>query len=327
MREQNLDNWLNNVLKTSQFKKEPLAGDASFRRYYRVRVDKTEYIIMDAPPPEVPHLFVKVAAILEKQGLQVPNILAANMEQGFLLLSDLGDRLYLHELTEETVDKLYHDALQALLKFQSCQAELPIFDRTFFQRQLDIFEEWYLHKHLGLQMRAKLPDLFTSVYDQLFAIMLEQPQVFIHRDFHSRNLMVVKENNPGILDFQDAMIGPITYDLVSLLQDYYITWPRMRVEQWVLGFQKQAELLGLLSTTISVEQFLRWFDLTGLQRHLKNLGIFARLYYRDNKAQYLKDIPQVLKYMTETCDRYVELQPLAAFLQSLPNISERTCAP
>jgi len=314
-REQVLEKWLKNVLNTPNFKRTLLAGDASFRRYYRVHVENTQYVVMDAPPPEIPHLFADIARLLEIQGLSVPSIVADQMEEGFLLLSDLGDRLYLNELNEQTADSLYHDAFKAMLKIQKCEMKLPVFDRLFLQRQLGIFEEWYLRRHKSIEPSTYLATL-TPVYELLFQAIEEQPQVLVHRDYHSRNLMILEKGNPGILDFQDAMYGPITYDLVSLLQDCYIAWPRERVVKWVTDFYIQAKDAELLGYACDFAKFLRWFDWTGLHRHLKNLGIFTRLHYRDNKSGYLKDIPQVLSYISEACDRYPELQSLGDFLQS-----------
>lgn len=326
-REQILDTWLSETLSTQNFKRLPLAGDASFRRYYRIYLEDSQYVVMDAPPPEVPQLFVTIAKLLATRGLQVPTILAANIEQGFLLLTDLGDRLYLSELNEDTANILYQDAFNALLKLQDCVAEVPKFNQIFLQNQLGIFEEWYLQKHLRLRVTEQMQAILTAVYQYLFQVIQQQPQVFVHRDYHSRNLMITANNNPGILDFQDAMVGPITYDLVSLLQDCYIAWPRERIVDWVFAFYLQVKKKGLLNAEIDRLEFLRWFDLTGLQRHLKNLGIFARLHHRDKKSGYLKDIPQVLKYIRETSQRYQELHTLFQFFVTLPDTVETKCEP
>jgi aminoglycoside/choline kinase family phosphotransferase len=315
-REQILERWLQDVLKTSDFKRDLLAGDASFRRYYRVCFKNRHYVVMDAPPPEMPHVFAEVAGILQKQGLSVPQIISHHVDEGFLLLSDLGDRLYLNELNDHTADRLYQDAFSAMLKIQQCETSLPPFDRAFLQRQLGIFEEWYLKKHKAVEVSA-CNDTLMRIYEGLFQVVESQPQVVVHRDYHSRNLMFLEEGNPGILDFQDAMSGPITYDLVSLLQDYYIVWPRERVVKWVVDYHVQAKQIGVLGPKSDFFEFLRWFDWTGLHRHLKNLGIFARLHYRDHKSGYLKEIPQVLNYILETCSRYPELQSLGVFFDTL----------
>ena len=316
-RERALEQWLQEVLKTPDFKRTVLAGDASFRRYYRIYFEELQYVVMDAPPPEAPHLFAEIALMLEKQGLSVPRIVAMEINEGFLLLSDLGDRLYLNELNENTVDNLYQDAFKAMLKIQKCEAALPAFDRDFLQRQFGIFEEWYLEKHKAIEISESDQAMLRPIYELLFQVIENQPQVLVHRDYHSRNLMILEEGNPGILDFQDAMRGPITYDLVSLLQDCYIAWPRERVVEWVADFRLQAKKTGLSTLKEDFFEFLRWFDWTGLQRHLKNLGIFSRLHHRDNKSGYLKDIPQVLNYIFATCSHYPELHPLGTFLQSV----------
>lgn len=323
-REQILDYWLNQVLMTNDFQRVSLAGDASFRRYYRIFVREQRYVVMDAPPPEAPHLFMEIASALADIGISVPLIVASELTNGFLLLSDLGDRLYLPELNTQTADVLYTDAFQALLKIQSCKAPVPQFDKPLLQRQLGIFREWFLGKHKGLTSDllvskispAKL-QILDTIYDKLIKTIEDQPQVFVHRDYHSRNLMILENGNPGVIDFQDAVIGPITYDLVSLLQDCYIIWPRARVVDWVADYQNLATKHGLLSKTVSRSEFLRWFDWTGLQRHLKNLGIFSRLNYRDGKIQYLKDIPYVLHYVQETSARYSELNDLWTFFETL----------
>lgn len=319
-REQLLDDWLSRALKTQSFNRMPLAGDASARRYFRLQVDGNSYVVMDAPPPETPAVFADIGLLLAEQGLQVPKVIHADFQQGFLLLSDLGDRLYLNELNEDSANLLYQDAFSSLLKIQTCSHKtLAAFDEDFFYRQIGIFEEWYLNKHCAFTSDEceKTKELLNPTYQKLFEVWQNQPQVFVHRDYHSRNLMVLPEQSPGILDFQDAMIGPVTYDLVSLLQDCYISWPRERVESWVMDFYARAKNGGLLSGQENKSEFLRWFDLTGLQRHLKNLGVFARLHYRDNKSGYLKDMPQVLKYIRETCHRYSELKPLLNFFEAL----------
>ncbi len=316
-RDQRLIHWLNNTLKTTEYQCVPLAGDASFRSYRRVYVGGDQYIVMDAPPPESTEHFVAIAELLTSQGLTVPKIVARDLEQGFLLLSDLGDRLYLNELNEATADALYQDAFKALFVLHSCRSDLPKFDRPFLQFQMGIFEEWYLGKNKSITVTQTIAEELNPVYERIYQVIERQPQVLVHRDYHSRNLMILEDNNPGILDFQDAIIGPVTYDLVSLLQDCYITWPRERVVDWVASFQRQAQTIGIIDNRSSRNEFLQWFDWTGLQRHLKNLGIFSRLHFRDNKSGYLKDIPRVLSYILETCQRYGELQPLQSFLETI----------
>lgn len=320
-RKQILENWLKKVI-PSNFRLAPLAGDASFRRYFRIFLEDntTTYVLMDAPPPEIPQTFIEIAAILAKQDILVPEVIASNLEHGLVLLSDLGDRLYLPELNNSktldlTVDDLYAKAFKTLLKIQQCQADVPKFNHDFIKRQFNIFQTWYLEKHKGIVCNHDTRNFFENIESKLIDVILQQPQVFVHRDYHSRNLMVVDHPGPGVIDFQDAMIGPITYDLVSLLQDCYISWPRERVVSWVASFQQQAFDAGLLATKPDNHEFLKWFDWTGLQRHLKNLGIFTRLNYRDEKAHYLKDIPRVLHYIKETCTLYPELKELGEFLK------------
>lgn len=327
-REQILDNWLNQILPGKNFKREPLAGDASFRRYYRIVVEDAasvsqppRFVLMDAPPPEDPFLFKDLASILAAQALSVPKVFASHPE-GLLLLSDLGDRLYLNELNAETAPHLYEDALRALIKLHRCKALVPPFDRFFLERQWAIFKEWYLEKYLNVIITKPIEALLTSTLDFLTDIVHSQPQVFIHRDYHSRNLMRLDEANPGILDFQDAMHGPITYDLVSLLQDCYIAWPREWVVAWVKDFKRYAQEDALMASDISEDCFIRWFDLTGVQRHLKNLGIFSRLHLRDGKSQYLNDMNMPFNYIVQACDRYPELNPLKQLLNDLTETKE-----
>lgn len=315
MRETILKHWLQDILNTHEFTYTALAGDASFRQYYRVFVKDLQYVLMDAPPPENPKLFAEISKILATQGLCVPHVIHANFTEGFLLLSDLGDLLYLHALNQNSADQLYRHAITALLNMQPIKATLPIFDRDFLYYQIGIFENWYLGKHKAIQDITSIKNALTPIYELLVNTIEQQPKVFVHRDFHSRNLMVMENDGPGILDFQDAMMGPITYDLVSLLQDCYITWPRDAVVAWVLEFQSRASELGLLPRTVSTPEFIRWFDWTGLHRHLKNLGIFARLYHRDGKPQYLTYIPQIHQYILETSHHYPELYPLKNLLQ------------
>jgi len=312
-----LHQWLEKALKTTDYQLSPLAGDASFRSYHRLQVKEKSYVVMDAPPPESPKQFIQVAALLKQARLQVPEIIAEDLSTGFLLLSDFGDRLYLNELNFETADALYQAAFQTLLKMQPIKAAFPDFDNALLKMQMDVFEEWYLQKNKSISITSSLRATLQPIYEDIYSVFTLQPKVLVHRDYHSRNLMILPKDGPGILDFQDAIFGPITYDLVSLLQDCYISWPRSAVELWVESYRTQAIAHGLLDSNLTRETFLRWFDWTGLQRHLKNLGVFSRLYYRDNKPNYLKSIPQVLSYIFATTEHYSELQPLAHFLKSV----------
>lgn len=320
-----LGSWLESLFKGTSFSCTPLAGDASFRRYWRVRIGDQTFVVMEAPPPETTVPFIEIAGLLSKEGLSVPKILEQDTSLGFLLLSDLGDNVYLpalkfnRENNAIAIERLYQNALRALLKIHSCKPQglsfnFKTFDAPFMVEQLALFETWYLKKHLEITFDL---GCLEGILQKLTYFIDEQPKVFIHRDYHSRNLMVLETGNPGILDFQDAMMGPITYDLVSLFQDCYIQWPRERVLQWVLSFKEQLVEVALLSPMVSDTQFIQWFDWTGLQRHLKNLGIFARLHHRDGKSGYLGDIPLVLHYINATCELYSELKPLAVFLKEL----------
>jgi aminoglycoside/choline kinase family phosphotransferase len=310
-----LQDWLKTVAGIHDYEIAPASADASFRRYFRVRFDATSRIIMDAPPEQEDcHPFIHVSSLMAAIGLHVPVVLRQDLQQGFLLLTDLGDRLYLSELNTDTVESLYGDALQALLRLQSHGvADLPPYDRDLLMNEMELFRQWYLERHLGLQLsedeNATIDAAFTYLADQA----LQQPRVIVHRDYHSRNLMV-SSPNPGILDFQDAVIGPITYDLVSLLRDCYIAWPRNQVVNWVSQYYRQAQVEGLLEN-VSEVQFLNWFDLMGIQRHLKASGIFARLNYRDGKSGYLKDIPRTLGYVIDVGKDYPALRPFIELVE------------
>jgi hypothetical protein len=311
-----LEHWLQQ-LSISNPQLSPASADASFRRYFRV-AGSPGHIAVDAPPDtENNHAFVSMAQKLQALGLHVPAIIASDLDRGYLLVADLGNRSYLSELNPDNVEQLYGDALRALLTLQTAgpvDDELPRYDRAMLRRELGIFREWYLQAHLGLTLDAAT----EAVIDQTFTVLtdsaLEQPQLCVHRDFHSRNLLITEHNNPGIIDFQDAVVGPLTYDLVSLLKDCYIAWPAERVEQWALAYQQLALQRGLLQHP-DRQQFLRWFDLMGMQRHLKAIGIFARLYRRDGKHGYLADIPRTLGYVVEVAGRYPEFSAFASWLR------------
>ena len=298
----------------------PASADASFRRYFRIESKKPGFqtlIVMDAPPQHEPlDSFVKVDLLLSNAGLNVPQILEKNIAEGFLLLTDLGIKTYLAELNNETADYLYQDASHALVEMQlaSKPGILPNYDEALLQRELDLLPEWYLHKHLHIE----LSELQQSQLKKSFALIIEnnlaQAKVYVHRDYHSRNLMVTEQNNPGVIDFQDAVYGPITYDASSLWRDAYIAWPEERVIDWVIKFWEEGRKVGLPMPE-DFGQFYRDFEWMGLQRHLKILGIFARLFHRDGKDGYLKDIPLVLEYAIATAHRYIELKPLARILE------------
>lgn len=298
----------------------PASADASFRRYFRVDgEDGNTYIVMDAPPPqEDVRPFIHVAEVFGQSGASVPRILARDVERGYLLLSDLGNTTYLHQLSHDTAHKLYLDAIDALvlIQAQSKPGVLPEYDRALLHRELMLFPDWYVGKHLGITMTEKQTETLNKVFEALLANNLAQPQVYVHRDYHSRNLMVASQGNPGILDFQDAVYGPITYDLVSLLRDAYIQWDEEMVLDWAIRYWERARRAGL-PVNPDVDAFYRDFEFMGLQRHLKVLGIFARLYHRDGKDGYLKDLPLVMEYTRKAAGRYNALAPLIRLLDEL----------
>lgn len=315
-RHQQLQHWLESLSPNTYINIQPASADASFRQYFRVKniSNSKNYIVMDAPPEkEDCQPFVQVTELIRQSGVNAPDILALDLEQGFLLLDDLGERPYLEVLNEDNADKLYSDAITALVNMQSINAILPVYNRQLLQAELDLFETWYVNKHLGVELTAEQKQSLQSVFDYLIANAEQQPQVFVHRDYHSRNLMFTENNNPGVIDYQDAVIGPITYDLVSLFKDCYIEWPREKVEHWLELY------LAQLSPTFLIEKsiLIPWFDLMGVQRHLKVLGIFSRLNYRDGKSQYLNDLPLTYKYITDTSSDYPELAPLTQLLEQL----------
>ncbi len=300
---------------------QPASSDASFRRYFRVDSPNSSYIVMDAPPDkEKVEPFIHVADIFGQSGVAVPKVVAKDIQRGFLLLSDLGVTTYLNELSEENANGLYLDAIDALIRIQSISEPdiLPDYDRAALLREMNLFPEWYVGKHLNYQMSEKQLTDLDKIFKLILANNLSQPQVYVHRDYHSRNLMCLgqKDNNPGILDFQDALFGPITYDLVSLLKDAYIEWDEEKVLDWVIRYWEKAKRIGL-PVNPDIDLFYKDFEFMGIQRHLKVLGIFARLYHRDGKQAYLDDIPLVLKYAGKTAHRYSELAPLARLLDEL----------
>jgi aminoglycoside/choline kinase family phosphotransferase len=317
-----LRDWLQHAAGLGALELTPASADASFRRYYRVHHAGGTAIAVDAPPEhEDSRPFVSVARALRGIGLNVPEILAVDLERGFLLVGDLGSTLYLDILDEQSVERLYGDALGALLVLQARDPgiELPPYDRGRLLDELELFPTWFLDRHLGCAPDATQRARIDAAFELLITSALDQPQVTVHRDYHSRNLMHVATNNPGILDFQDAVVGPVTYDLVSLLRDCYIRWPRQRVEAWALGYHELAVQSGVLRE-LDEARFLRWFDLMGLQRHLKVLGIFARLWHRDGKPGYLADLPLVLDYAVEVAAGYPELAALHDMLKGLPSL-------
>jgi aminoglycoside/choline kinase family phosphotransferase len=316
-----LEQWLTAILGSRDFELRPASADASFRRYFRVTRGDSTLIAMDAPPDkEDMGPYIRVAAMLADVGVNAPRVLERNEAEGFLLNTDLGSRTYLAELEAEgsAAERLYKDAIDALIRIQARGREhattLPPYDDALLRREIALFPEWFCERHLGLPVADANLD---GVYEILIAEALQQPRVFVHRDYHSRNLMVGDGArfgaNPGILDFQDAVYGALTYDLVSLLRDCYIAWPLERVHGWVAYFHAEARAQGV-PTPQDESQLLRWFDLMGVQRHLKAIGIFARLWHRDGKPGYLKDIPRTLGYVRAVCASYAELEPLRQWI-------------
>jgi len=310
-----LEDWLKSVPDHVLVDVRPASADASFRRYFRVTDKNTRqtFIVMDAPPDkEDCEPFIHITELLRSVDVNAPDIITMDHERGFLLLDDLGDRQYLDHLDESSSDDLYNDALKALINMQCIQDHLPPYDKQRLNDEMGLFEPWYLNRHLDINLDDQQSTALNSIFDLLTESALQQPQAFVHRDYHSRNLMLVENNNPGVIDYQDAVIGPVTYDLVSLFKDCYIEWPRHRIEQWLDKYLQ----LTTIDIPVDRNQFIRWFDLMGVQRHLKVLGIFARLNYRDGKSQYLDDLPLTLKYVVDTCNQYDELLPLLNLLET-----------
>lgn len=321
-RRQELEQWLHSKSGLRGVVPQPMQGDASFRRYFRV----PPYVAMDAPPPrENCAPFVAVAAALRDMGLHVPEVIDADIERGFLLLSDLGDQTYLSVLNSQNVGVLYQLALQALSIMQSCKEvpshPLPQFDADFMWQEWNWHREWFLQKYLHIDDNETERQQLEVCYNVLVQSAVEQPQVFMHRDYHSGNLMVLPDD-VGILDFQDAFIGPVTYDLASLLRDCYIDWPVQHVEGWALRYLTLLQRRGQLSM-VSEGKFLRWFDLMGLQRHLKALMTFARKKVRDNQAEYLMFIPRTLNYVLTVTAQYKELAPMHAYYSKVSQLCAR----
>lgn len=315
-----LQSWLNARHSGRSFDIQPASADASFRRYFRVTFadDPTPVIAMDAPPShEDCRPYLHVAELFRGAGAHVPAILDQDLAQGFLLLSDLGSTTYLAALTPDNAHELYAEALGSLIAIQKASRPgvLPEYDRALLTRELELFPVWYLGRHRGVKLSEEQANRLYTVFDQILAVNLAEPQVFVHRDYHSRNLMV-STPNPGILDFQDAVYGPLTYDLASLFKDAYVRWEEDFVLDLLARYWEAARKLGLPVHT-SFAEFHRDYEWMGVQRHLKVLGIFARLYHRDGKEGYLKDMPLVMDYLRKACERYRELGPLLGVLDAV----------
>ena len=319
-----LESWLKQVLPAKTFSLTTASADASFRRYFRVHVGGETLIAMDAPPPQEDCTpFVKVAKLMLDAGLNAPKVIAQDLAQGFLLLSYLGDDTYLSKLNAENAQVLYGDATDALIKLQLASKPdiLPSYDEALLTREMNLFPDWYIAKYLGVALEANRDAVLRATFATLNQNILSQGQVYVHRDYHSRNLMIC-EANPGVLDFQDAVYGAITYDLVSLLKDAYIAWDEEQIIDWAVRYWQPAKKAGL-PVPQDFSEFYRDFEWMGAQRHIKVLGIFARLNYRDGKSNYLKDMPLVMQYLRKVCGRYVELRPMLKLLNALEGFEEK----
>jgi len=321
-RELQITEWLNNILKNQEYTIKPASSDASFRRYFRIVSSNQSYILMDAPPEkENSKPFVEIANVLFNAGLNVPKIHKADLKKGFLLLSDLGNKTYLDELNQQNASLLYRDAYLALIKIQknADTQSLKPYNDSLLMKELSLFPNWYLKLHKSYQMNDSEKNILGLTFDLLIKNINSHTQVFVHRDFHSRNLMFCNGDlgeNPGILDFQDAVKGSIVYDLVSLFKDAYIVWKEEEIMDWLIRYWEKAKQ-NKLKVQDDFAEFYRDFEWMGVQRHLKVLGIFARLNYRDHKANYLSDLPAVENYLRRACERYKDLHPLLKLMNKL----------
>ena len=316
-RSQQLQHWLEG-LGYSDYRLSPASEDASFRSYLRLEAGDDTFIVMDAPPDKESCVsFIQVAEKLRNAQLNAPEVIAQDLDQGFLLLTDFGNDSYLSQLDETSMQALYSDALDALHRMQSLVDgdDLPDYDEKLLLQEMDLFHDWFLHRLLDIHLNADQLACWNRIKRKLVDNAIAQPSVFVHRDYHSRNLMKLDVDNPGILDFQDAVLGPVTYDLVSLLRDCYIAWPLDQVEAMVQEFHQQA--VADERVDVDADQFVRWFDLMGIQRHLKAIGIFSRLKIRDGKAGFLMDIPRILEYVLEVSSRKSALNELHDLVESL----------
>ena len=325
-RRQQLQSWIAAEFPGRAFELAPASADASFRRYFRLTFadDPVSLIVMDAPPShEDCRPYIKVAGLFGAAGAHVPQVIRQNLEEGFLLLSDLGSTTYLQALTKDNAHNLYADALGALICIQNASQPgvLPEYDREMLMRELELFPVWYVSRHKGVTLTEEQTRQLYEIFDHILDVNLAEPKVFVHRDYHSRNLML-SAPNPGVLDFQDAVYGPMSYDLASLFKDAYIHWEEDFVLDMLARYWETARALGL-PVREDFAEFHRDYEWMGVQRHIKVLGIFARLYHRDGKDGYLKDMPLVLHHLRKTCERYNQLRPLMRLLEELePTITE-----
>ena len=313
-----MNNWIGSQFPGISFSLESASEDASFRRYFRAKFEDRSLIVMDAPPArEDCRPFIQVSELFYAAGAHVPRVLASDLDQGFLLLDDLGTTTYLQVLQDGNANRLYLDAIESLVKIQlaSRAGVLPDYDEPLLLREMRLFPDWYIARQLRLALNPAQASVLDATFKRILRNNIAQPRVYVHRDYHSRNLMLC-DPNPGILDFQDAVYGPITYDLVSLFKDAYICWDEERILDWVVRYWERAKKAGL-PVASDFAGFYRDFEWMGVQRHLKVLGIFARLFYRDGKEGYLKDLPVVARYLREACERYADFTPLLKLLDEL----------
>ena len=311
-----LDDWISKLY-SSKFMITPASSDASFRKYYRIKSNKGEKIIMDAPPDQEPlNSFLDISKRLKDAGVNVPQIFEVNEKHGFVLMSDLGSIQYLDKLSGETVYCLYTDALDTIgnMQLKTDTTGLKLFDSDELLLEMNLFKDWFLQKQLRLDFKTAGAEFINKCFQSVIKIILDIPTTFVHRDFHSRNLMVTDTNNPGVLDYQDALVGPITYDLSSLLKDCYIKWDEDLVGRMIDSYYRR---IRATYPNMSLEEFTFWFDITALQRHLKAIGIFSRLYHRDGKKQFLDDIPRTYSYIHNTVDKYNEVDDIRSLLNDL----------
>jgi len=319
LRRDALERWLSGQLRGARFSLTPASEDASFRRYFRASLDDgASFVAMDAPPDkEDCRPFVHVARLLHEAGVHAPRVHAQDPAQGFLLLTDLGTRTYLQELGAGNAPRLFADATDALIRWQLATraGELPPYDAALLRREMQLFPDWYVARHLGVELKEEQQGRLEQVFALLVKSALAQPKVYVHRDYMPRNLML-SDPNPGVLDFQDAVIGPIAYDMVSLLRDAFVSWDEEAVLDWTVRYWEKAKGAGL-PVDADFGEFWRAFEWMGLQRHLKVLGIFARINYRDGKPRYLADTPRFLRYAREVGKRYSALAALNRLLDEL----------
>ncbi len=320
-----LTNWIELKLNCNRFRLEPVSSDASFRRYYRVVLQESKTLVaMDAPPQHQDcYPFAKVAGLMATAGIKVPKIIFSDMQNGFLILTDLGKNTYLDIINQNNAEKLFNSAIDTLIKWQCATSvnKLPAYSKNLLQKELDLFLDWYIGVHFSGTLSEDSIISLRSTNDLLIYNAIEQSQVFVHRDYMPRNIMACPEGGPGIIDFQDAVVGPITYDVVSLFKDAFVSWSEKDIARWTKYYWKKAKDHNL-PVEDSFTNFQKQFDLMGVQRHLKVLGIFARICYRDKKPKYLKDAPRFFNYLKTTCKRHDELTKLHQVLVKIEEYSD-----